>query len=262
METATTLSSVESTIIFPVIWWSILDFELTVPPFNNRHLRLAIAHAIDKEQLVKVMDDGKRPTDVLLANKIGQELANAQGRQFNLAKAREYLAKSGWDIKKPIHLSAFFSFSKHKLQVTNIQHQLKVNLGLKVEIDVVEYRELLEKLQRNRVSFFRYFTDHLNTSVIGRLIDFTSHSERNLTGWKSQEFDQLVDQISRRPGHETGHLVKKALMLLMDDAPVIPLYFSARDYLISSRVKGFEHCPYFHSQYQYVWLDNDSPIKR
>ena len=102
-----------------------------------------------------------------------------------------------------------------------------------------------------------YF-DNLNASASATLATFTSESNANYTGWSHPKFDSYVKKIRSLPQKAQGPFIKKAINLLIEESPVIPLYRSTWSYLIKKRVKNYQHSPYGHSTYQFVSIDSQT----
>src|SRR5699024_11034646 len=70
---------------------------------------------------------------------------------------------------------------------------------------------------------------------------FESDSSYNTTGWKSSEFDKLLDEAENQDGNQpTTRWAKlvKAEKVLINDQGTIPLYQAAKSQLLRSNVKG------------------------
>jgi oligopeptide transport system substrate-binding protein len=70
---------------------------------------------------------------------------------------------------------------------------------------------------------------------------WTADSTNNTTGWSNAEYDRLLHQAAREKDPATRYqLLSQAEGILMEEMPVIPLYFLNRTYLLDPRVRGWD----------------------
>lgn len=229
-----------------------LGFHVKKKPFNNLYLRKALAHAINKQDIVKAAGDGKKPLDYFLPDSLVGFKLNKKELIFDIAKAKEYLEKSKYDTSKPLEIYMAGTWEKHVVQVESIQYQLKKNLGLKVNINNIEWKTYLAGLAKSQYDSFRMFTEQNYQSPNATLKILQSNSPRNYTQWSNLKYDQLIKKIAATPRRQQKDFIIRANQILLDEVPIIPLYSSNRAYLIDKRVQGFEHSPYNHCQYHFV----------
>ncbi|MBT5926839.1 MAG: peptide ABC transporter substrate-binding protein, partial [Verrucomicrobia bacterium] len=86
---------------------------------------------------------------------------------------------------------------------------------------------------------------------------WTSWSQQNQTGWSSPVYDQLITQAGRTyDPSERIELFQKAEELLMEEAPIIPIYIYTRVYLLDPGVKNWNPTILDHHPYKYVYLES------
>jgi oligopeptide transport system substrate-binding protein len=69
---------------------------------------------------------------------------------------------------------------------------------------------------------------------------FKSDSGNNETGWANARYDHLNDEADRAfdPAQRNAFM-QEAEALLLDQAPIAPVYYGTRTYLIQPYVKGW-----------------------
>ena len=73
---------------------------------------------------------------------------------------------------------------------------------------------------------------------------FRSDSEMNEARWKNADYDRLIDQALGELDDETRYaLYARAEAILLEELPILPLYFYSKQTLIGSWVKGFAPNP-------------------
>jgi oligopeptide transport system substrate-binding protein len=219
-------------------------FNLTTKPFDNLDFRNAIAHAIDKAEITKVLGRG----DVSASSWIPRGMMGFEegvGIKFDPVKAKEFLAKAGYsDVTKVPKITLTFNTNEnHKKIAENVQAQLKKNLGIDVEIQNEEWKVYLTKLNSKKgFSVFRmgWYADYPDPDNFLNLL--TSASPQNHTGWKNAEFDGLVKKgISELNAEKRKAYYAEAQNLILEkDVVAVPLYYSTREYLVNPRIVGFK----------------------
>jgi oligopeptide transport system substrate-binding protein len=87
---------------------------------------------------------------------------------------------------------------------------------------------------------------------------WTSDSGNNYTGWKNPFYDQLLFEAARTTDIAARNaLYQKAEALLLDDAPIIPIYYYTHVFLIQPSVKGWHSNLLDHHPYKYVYLESN-----
>jgi oligopeptide transport system substrate-binding protein len=84
---------------------------------------------------------------------------------------------------------------------------------------------------------------------------FTANSAYNWTGWNHPEYEKLMETAAETADAKQRYeTFQQAEALLLNEAPVSPLFYGAQTYLIHSAVKGWEPAPLVFRRYQVVEL--------
>ena len=104
----------------------------------------------------------------------------------------------------------------------------KTNLGVTVNFIVVDKGDMSGKIIKNSPNLFRlgWVADYNDPDNFLKGI-FHSDSEYNYGGFRSSEFDNLVDQAAKEtdPGIRQDLYIQAERILCEDQAAVIPIYF-------------------------------------
>jgi len=217
-------------------------FNVTKPPFNDPRVRRALSLAIDRASLVRsVMQNTRVPAySFVPPNTAGY---NSTGRaETDFATARQLLAEAGFPggrefPKTEIQFSAPVIDPK---VVEAIQEMWRRELGINVAIAQLEYRVQInnQHLLDFQISASRWIGDYNDPSTFTDLM--TSQSGNNDTGWKNPAFDKLVESAARERDEAKRYaLLQQAEKLMLDEAPVVPIFFGTRTYLIRPELKGW-----------------------
>lgn len=215
-------------------------FNTKKPPFDKNDFRRAISHAIDRSEIVSLIGGSQTAIKGWLPEGMMGFVSDV-GIDFDIAKAKEYLAKAGYNEKNPppkIELS-FNTNENHQKIAENVQAQLKRNLGITVELKNEEWKVYLKSLQTNPSQIYRmgWQADYPDPDNFLNLM--TSFSENNHTGWGNAEFDRLIAEgAAELDPAKRVELYKKAQKILVEtDIPVFPVYSKVTHTLVSGRVR-------------------------
>ena len=70
---------------------------------------------------------------------------------------------------------------------------------------------------------------------------FHSGSPQNLPGYQSAAFDrQLAEATAQADAHTAAELMRDAEQILINDYPLVPLYFYVSKHMVKPNIRGFE----------------------
>ena len=218
-------------------------FNVEKAPLTNVHLRKAIVQAIDRSEIIKILDGGQQALSGWLPPGIMGYDPNV-GLKFDVKKAKENLTlalkelglKSEEDLKR---IEIRFNTSEDYQKIgENMQAQVRRNLGLKVELKNEEWKVYLTALKADPPQIYRFgwAADYPDPDNFMQVM--LSGSENNRSRWKNKKYDQIVAQA----GVETNLETRKKLyyeaqrLLTEEDAAVIPLFAGVTHMLVGQRV--------------------------
>lgn len=214
---------------------------VTKPPLNDPRVRLALSMAIDREVLARDVSRGSGdPAWGFTPPGAGYETPHVVDEHIELA--RRLLAEAGYPGGKGFpHLEILTTSREVQRTVAEaIQEMWKRNLGIHVDIRASEwtaYKQAQQTLQYD-ISSSSWSGDYLDPATFLDL--WTSQSGNNNTGWSSAEFDDLITEARESDRlDERMRLLRRAEEVMLGEAPVIPLNWAKRSYLIRPEVRGW-----------------------
>jgi len=217
-------------------------FNVEKKPMDNVKVRQAIAHAIDRQQIVDALAGGQIPmTSFVPAGMFGYE-AN-RGRPFNIEKAKQLLKEAGYeDMSKFPKIDFRMNTNEaHQLVAENVQAQLKKNLGIDIEIKNEEWKVFLNTVKVDPPMMYRFgwMGDYPDPDNFLNLM--TSFSENNRTRWKNAKFDELIAKAATEANREKRRALYSEIqkILVEDEVPLVPLYSGVSHHLVSERVVNY-----------------------
>lgn len=246
--------------ISPYLGSYYMVFNVNKEPFTSSLVRRALSLAIDRKSLAEdVVKGGKVPADSFTPPDTGTYTAKTN-LQYDVKFAKECLAKAGFPDGKgfPV-VEIMYNTSERNRQIAEaIQAMLQVNLNIKVELVNKEWKMYLDTFRTRDFSI-------ATASWIGDYNDpltflgmWTSDSTNNRAKWSNHEYDKLmVDASVTSEQSLRFDLFQEAEKLLMEQAPIIPLYYYTSMALISPQLKGWYPNTLDHHPYKYMSLEDE-----
>ncbi|MCG8599686.1 MAG: peptide ABC transporter substrate-binding protein [Verrucomicrobiales bacterium] len=223
-------------------------------PTDNADFRRALAYAINQETIVKyVKMGGEQPAyGYTPPSEVGYKPPNVIGHDPEKAKA--FLKKAGYESGEdvPEFTVLFNTTEEHKSIAVAIQDMWKKTLGIDVKIQNQEWKVFQQtlfdmKYDVGRAGWIGDYSDP--TTFLGM---WQTGDSNNYTGWSNEEYDRLLKESSfARNPEERYRILAEAESILLDELPILPIYWYTRVYLISPDVKNWhplllDNHPYKH----------------
>ena len=250
--------------ISPYFGCSYYRFNVTLPVFKDRRVRRALALAIDREGIVRnVTRGGEQPAHTLTpAGTAGYQCPG--GTPTDYAEARRLLAEAGYPDGRGLPpLDLLINTSQNNQAIAEVmQETWKRELHVDCRIANEEWKVYLDSLHTLNftTASSAWIGDYLDPyTFLGLMV---TGGGNNDTGFADPEYDRLI-ALSRQTADagERRAVLARAETLLLDEAPVAPVYFWTRVYLKQPSVKGWydnfldRHMP------QFIYLDDSAPME-
>ena len=230
------------------------------PFLNDRRVRRALALAVDRDAIVnKILRGGQSPAHAFTPPATAGYTSTTQ-IPTDFEAARALLIEAGYPGGKgapPIDL-LFNTSESHRAVAEAIQEMWRRELGLEVRLLNQEYTSLLSARRSGDFQILRspWIGDYVDPSSF--LSVWTANSGNNYTGWKDPLFDQLLFEAERTADAAARNtLYQKAEAILLNDAPLIPIYHYNHIFLIQPSVKGWHSNLLDHHPYKHVYLESE-----
>jgi len=252
--------------------WSILGthavrFNVERPPFGDRRVRQAVAHAIEPQAIVSGLLEGcvDERKGILPPAMPGFNRAVAALRT-DRAEARRLLAEAGFPGGKGLGPLTFnYNTGDLNQRIAELlQSQLK-EIGLTLELRRLDWAAHIKLVDEGRAPFFRqgWIADYPDPE---NFLTVLFHSRNigaagNTSRYRNPALDRLLDEADgMAPGPDRFRRYQEAEQLVLDDAAWISFYHYTSRALIKPYVKGLERSPLssapeFLAPLRKVWLD-------
>ena len=221
---------------------------LTREPFrDNQALRLALALAIDRDILTsRILHGGEQPAYGFVPPMPGYQGATFPyarlSREERWQKARELYAETGYSLQRPLEVELLYNTqSDHKMLAVAVAQMWQQVLGVRVRLINQEWKVFLQTRQEKRdTQVFRagWIGDYRDPETFLSIL--ASWHEMNDTGYASPTYDQALEKAMMEPdATKRLTLLQQAERILLQDLPVIPLYFYSSKHLVDPHLGGY-----------------------
>jgi oligopeptide transport system substrate-binding protein len=224
---------------------------------QDPRVRQALAYSIDREALTgHVLKAGQKPAYHFTPPNTGGYTAGTR-LPYDPELARRLLAEAGYPGGKgfPNFELLFNTSESHRTIAVAIQQMWKEELGIDIGLYNQEWKVYLATRKARDFDIVRaaWIGDYVDPNTFLSLL--TSDNGNNHSNWGHPQYDALIARAAVEQDPEARfELFQKAEALLIEEMPVIPLYFYVRSTLIDEAVRGWYPNILDYHPYQDVWL--------
>lgn len=233
-------------------------FNTAKAPFDRREVRRALSLAIDRAAITdRIIGGGQQPaTSVTHPGIPGY---SPPGRPLHdVAAAKKLLADAGHPGGAglpPIEI-LHQNNDTVRLVAEAVQEMWRRELGLQVTLRNQENKTVFadRRAGNYQVLMSEWIGDYLDATTFLDL--WRSDSGNNHTRWGHPDYDRLLSEAARTADASArAALLRAAEELMLDEAPIAPLFYNPHVYLIQTSVRGWKPTPSDSVDYQHVRLE-------
>ena len=214
-------------------------------PLLKKEVRQAINYGFDREKMMRYLrnNTGYPGTSGFVPMGLSSfDTAKVKGYNYNPAKALELLAQAGYPNGKGLP-SIPLSVSANYLDISQyIQHELE-QIGIPVTLDVQQAAQQRQMMRGYQLPFFRgsWICDYPDPENYLSLFYSKNLQPNgsNYTHYVNPKYDKLFEKSQRCLNDSLRNLYYTQLdAMLMEDAPVVVLYYDKVLRFTGSNVEG------------------------
>jgi len=224
------------------------SFDTTEPPFDDVRVRKALSMVLDRDLIADdVVGTGEIAAYNMVPEYVTQYPAPAYEwrdwtQQQRLEEAQRLYSAAGYGPDDPLAFTITYNTSaNHRQIIIALASLWKESLGVEVSLVNQEWRVLLEQ-RRDRSNW-----DMMRMGWIGGWDDayqflevLLEGSQFNDSGFSNPDFDELLLSSNRVLDPEArAAVLAEAEELMLQNYPVMPLYFYVTNHLVNDEVTGY-----------------------
>jgi len=212
-------------------------------PTKIKAIRQAINYAINRQQLMMYMRNSiGTPAEAgfVPGGLPSKNMENVKGYHYDPAKSRQLLLDAGYspDKYEPIKLLTVAIYA----DIASFVAKQLEEVGIKVQVEVIQKSLLLEQTAKSQALFFRgsWIADYPDAENYMAMFYSKNPAPPNYTRYKNPAFDLLYEKALQETNDSLRFdLYRKMDQLVIDDAPVIPIWYDMAIHLIQPNITGF-----------------------
>jgi oligopeptide transport system substrate-binding protein len=232
-------------------------FNVTRPPFDDVRVRRALALAVDRESIVRNVTRGGQVAAYHFTPPDTAGYTTTARLTGDIEDARRLLAEAGYPGGRgfPRFELLYNTSENHRIIAEAIQQMWRTQLGIDAVLVNQEWKVYLDSQDNLAYQVCRagWIADYVDPHVF--LDMWITGGGNNDTGWSHAEYDTLLRSALGAPDDAARYAIYDRLEhILMEELPIMPLYFYSRVKLKHPTVRGYYPNLLDHHPYKYVYV--------
>jgi peptide/nickel transport system substrate-binding protein len=213
-------------------------------PLRLQKIRQAINYGFDRRKMVLYLRNSlgiPATSGFVPAGLPSFDSVAVKGYEYNPQLARKLIQEAGISSTNAPAIK-LYTIPIYSDIASYIARQLE-EIGLNVQVDVVQKSLLLDLTSNSRAGFFRgsWIADYPDAENYLSVFYSKNPAPPNYTRYKNPAFDALFEKAIAETNDSLRYqLYQQADQLVMKDAPVVPLWYDVVVHLVQPNVKGFQ----------------------
>lgn len=215
-------------------------------PTRLRNIRLAINYGFDREKMITYLRNGiGTPANAgfIPAGLPSFDTSKVKGYTYNPEKARQLLKDAGYPEGKGLPVIRLLSIPIYEDFANYVANQLQ-QVGIKVQVEVMQKALLLEQTAKSDALFFRgsWMGDYADAENYLAVFYSKNPAPPNYTRYKNPAYDRLYEAALQENNDSVRYsLYNQMDRMIVADAPVVPLFYDEVIHLVRPAVQGMEN---------------------
>jgi ABC-type transport system substrate-binding protein len=213
-------------------------------PMRLQKIRQAINYGFDRRKMILYLRNSLGTAAESGFVPVGLpsfDSSMVKGYTYNPDKSRKLIAEAGYKNGKVLPAIKLLTISVYAEMANFIARQLE-EVGITVQVETIQKSLLLELTSNSRTLFFRgsWIADYPDAENYLSVFYSKNPAPPNYTRYKNPEFDALFEKALMEENDSLRYkLYQEADRVMINDAPVVPLWYDKAVRLVQTNVKGF-----------------------
>jgi oligopeptide transport system substrate-binding protein len=236
----------------------------TRPPLDDKRIRVALSLAIDRDEITRVATGAGEIPALSLVPPSMPNYSQQPCKPFDPDAARKLLTEAGYPDGRgfPKLEILYNTDQQHQAIAELVRKQWQRELGITASLRNEEWGSFQDSQQQLKFTVARraWGGDYLDANTY--LDMFVTDGENNCTGFSNPEYDKLIADAAKEPDvAKRKQILESAERLLMDELPIIPIYFYVSRNMVRPRVRGFYNNLQDTHPLHAIWIDPNADDK-
>ena len=213
-------------------------------PLKIKAVRQAINYGFDRQKMIMYLRNSlgtPAESGFVPAGLPSYDSSEVKGYYYDVAKARQLLKEAGFADGKGLPEIKLLTIPVYAELGSFVAKQLE-DIGVKVQVEVVQKSLLLEQTAKSQALFFRgsWMADYPDAENYLSVFYGKNPAPPNYTRYKNAAFDKLYEKALLEENDSIRyHMYRQMDKMIVADAPIVPLWYDMVIRLIHPYVKDF-----------------------
>ena len=213
-------------------------------PLKIKAVRQAINYGFDRNKMIMYLRNSlgiAAESGFVPAGLPSYDSSKVKGYHYDVAKARQLLKEAGFADGRGLPEIKLLTIPVYAELGSFVAKQLE-DIGVKVQVEVVQKSLLLEQTAKSQALFFRgsWMADYPDAENYLSVFYGKNPAPPNYTRYKNAAYDKLYESALLEQNDSTRYEMYRQMdRMIIADAPIIPLWYDMVIRLIHPYVKDF-----------------------
>ncbi len=213
-------------------------------PLRIKAIRQAINYGFDRQKMIMYLRNSlgtPAESGFIPSGLPSYDSSEVQGYRYNIPKARLLLKQAGFPDGEGLPEIKLLTIPIYAELGSFVAKQLE-DIGVKVQVEVVQKSLLLEQTAKSQALFFRgsWMADYPDAENYLSVFYGKNPAPPNYTRYKNAAYDNLYEKALLEENDSIRYVMYRQMdRMIVEDAPIVPLWYDMVIRLIHPYVKNF-----------------------
>ncbi len=213
-------------------------------PLRLKKIRQAINYGFDRRKMMLYLRNSigiAAESGFVPCGLPSFDSVNVKGYQYNVAKAKQLLKEAGFAEGKNLPAIKLLTIPIYGDLGNYIANELR-QIGINIQVEVIQKSLLLEQTSKSVAPFFRgsWIADYPDAENYLSVFYGKNPAPPNYTRYKNPVYDALYEKaLAEKNDAERYKLYQQMDKIIIEDAPVVPLWYDMAIHLVHTNIKNF-----------------------
>lgn len=214
-------------------------------PLAIKFIRLAMNYGFDRRKMIMYLRNSlgtPAENGFIPAGLPSFDSSKVSGYHYDVNKARMFLQQAGFPDGKELPAIKLLTIPVYAELGSFVARQLE-DIGIKVQVEVVQKSLLLEQTAKSQALFFRgsWMADYPDAENYLGVFYGKNPAPPNYTRYKNEAYDRLYEAALTQQNDSIRYdMYRQMDRIIIADAPIIPLWYDMVIRLTHTYVRGFK----------------------
>ncbi len=213
-------------------------------PLKVKAIRQAINYAIDKQKLMMYLRNSigiAAEAGIVPGGLPSHNIDSVKGYKYDPKKARELLLYAGFSDANKTSSIKLLTIPIYEDLASYAAKECE-EVGIPVQVEVIQKSLLLQQTAKSEALFFAasWIADYPDAENYMTMFYSKNPAPPNYTRYTNAAFDLLYEKALQETNDSARYILyRKMDQLVIDDAPVVPLWYDEVIHFVNKNIEGF-----------------------